>query len=431
MDPRPDKISHLGDSLLTPREGRQTTGSQAAPVLSRHGEKRSVSAGIEASEHGQSVSGGDVGGPLGVSSARLPATSAACAGRVPRTGTPAVSRPRDSSTGCVGTPGGACIQSDRYICSDSARLRGGSGSATLRIDRAEFGDTVARTGSHCLEGGRIGATLSGRWVLCGRVFMGSANIQGDLWGREPGDWAELQEVLHAPLWEAMFDATGVAHGSRVLDAGCGGGGASVLAARRGALVSGLDASEPLVEVARNRIPEGDFRVGDLETLPFADGSFDAVIAASSVQYAEDRVAALRELARVTAADGLISVGLWSTPDRVDYRVVFAAVRDALPEPPQGDGPFGLSEPGILEGLIEAAGMRVISNGEADCPFTYRDSETFWKANISAGPLQGVMEIVGEDELRTAVMESAEPYRTDDGGFRFENAFRYVTAKPST
>ncbi len=212
--------------------------------------------------------------------------SAACAGRVPRPGTPAVSRPRDSSTGCVGTPSGACIQSDRYICSDSARLRGGSGSATLRTDRAEFGDTVARTGSHCLEGGRIGATLSGRWVLCGRVFMGSANIQGDLWGREPGDWAELQEVLHAPLWEAMFDATGVAHGSRVLDAGCGGGGASVLAARRGALVSGLDASEPLVEVARNRIPEGDFRVGDLETLPFADGSFDAVIAASSVQYAE-------------------------------------------------------------------------------------------------------------------------------------------------
>ncbi|MCZ6738256.1 MAG: class I SAM-dependent methyltransferase [Actinobacteria bacterium] len=258
--------------------------------------------------------------------------------------------------------------------------------------------------------------------------MGSAKVQGDLWGRAPGDWAGIQEVQHAPLWEAMLDATGVGAGTRFLDAGCGGGGASVLAAGRGAVVSGLDASEPLLEIARYRLPEGDFRVGDLEALPFADGSFGAVIAASSIQYAEDRVAALRELARVAASDGRIAVGLWSTPDKVDYRVVFAAIGDSLPEPPPGDGPFGLSEPGTLEGLIETAGMSVIAAGEADCPFVYPDTETFWKANISAGPLQGAMEVVGEDDLRAAVSEAVAPYRTDDGGLRFENVFRYVTAE---
>ena len=87
----------------------------------------------------------------------------------------------------------------------------------------------------------------------------------------------------------------------------------MLAAGRGALVSGLDASEPLLEVARDRLPEGDFRMGDLEALPFADRSFGAVIAASSIQYAENRVTALRELARVAAPDGRVAVGLWSTP----------------------------------------------------------------------------------------------------------------------
>jgi len=260
--------------------------------------------------------------------------------------------------------------------------------------------------------------------------MGSANVQGELWGRAPEDWAGMQEVLHAPLWEAMLDATGVGVGTTVLDAGCGGGGASVLADGRGAVVSGLDASKPLVDVARDRVPSGEFRVGELEMLPFADGSFDALIAASSIQYAEDRVAALRELGRVAATDGRISVGLWSTPDKVDYRVVFAAVRDALPEPPMGDGPFGLSEPGTLEGMIEAAGMSVIGTGEADCPFVYSDTETFWKANIAAGPLQGAMDIVGEDILKAAVLDAVEPYRTDDGGLRFENAFRYVTAMPT-
>ncbi len=258
--------------------------------------------------------------------------------------------------------------------------------------------------------------------------MGSAKVQGDLWGRAPEDWAGIQEVQHAPLWEAMLDATGVVDGSRVLDAGCGGGGASVLAAGRGAVVSGLDASEPLLEVARGRVPQGDFRVGDLEMLPFADGSFDAVIAASSIQYAENRVAALRELSRVATTEARIAVGLWSTPDKVDYGVVFAAVRDALPEPPPGDGPFGLSSPGTLEGLIQQAGMSVIAADEVECPFVYPDADTFWKANISAGPLQAAKGKVGEEDLRTAVLAAVTPYLTDDGGLRFENIFRYVTAK---
>ena len=259
--------------------------------------------------------------------------------------------------------------------------------------------------------------------------MGSAEVQGDLWGRAPDDWAGIQEVQHAPLWEAMLDSVGVGSGSRVLDAGCGGGGASVLAAGRGAAVSGWDASEPLIGVARRRVPQADFRVGDLEALPFADGSFDSVIAASSIQYADDRVAALKELARVATGEGEIAVGLWATPDKVDYKVVFGAVRDALPEPPPGDGPFGLSAPGTLEALIEQAGMNVMGAGEADCPFVYPDSETFWKANISAGPLQAAKGKVTEDDLRRSVLEAVEPYRTDDGGLRFENVFRYVTAQP--
>jgi hypothetical protein len=96
----------------------------------------------------------------------------------------------------------------------------------------------------------------------------------------------------------------------------------------------------------------------------------------------------------------------------------------------GDGPFGLSEPGTLEGMIEAAGMSVIGTGEADCPFVYPDTETFWKANIAAGPLQGAMDIVGEDTLKTAVSDAVEPYRTDDGGLLLENTFRYVTAMPA-
>ncbi len=122
--------------------------------------------------------------------------------------------------------------------------------------------------------------------------MGTFEIQGELWGKEARDWAEMQEPLHRPLWEAMLNAVEVGPGTRILDAGCGGAGASVLAAERGAQVSRLDAAEGLITIARERVPNGDFRVGNIESLPFDDGAFEAVFAANSLQYAQDRVAAM-------------------------------------------------------------------------------------------------------------------------------------------
>ncbi|MGI9528674.1 MAG: class I SAM-dependent methyltransferase [Acidimicrobiia bacterium] len=258
--------------------------------------------------------------------------------------------------------------------------------------------------------------------------MGSAEVQGELWGRAADDWASLQEAQHAPFFEAMLDAAGVSDGVKVLDAGCGGGGASVLAQDRNARVSGLDASASLIDVARHRVPEGDFRVGDLEALPFVDGSFDAVIAANSIQYAEDRIAALRELARVSAPGARIAIGLFGTSDRVDFRVVFDAFRASMPEPPLGDGPFGLSGEGVLKGLVEQAGLSVVESGEVDLPFVYEDTEEFWRGVISGGPPQAAKDKVGEDTLKAATLDAITPYITDTGGVRLENnVFQYITA----
>ena len=143
--------------------------------------------------------------------------------------------------------------------------------------------------------------------------MGSAKIQGELWGRLPQGWTEIQEPLHRPLWAAMLDAAQVGRGTRMLDVGCGGGGSSRLAAERGAQVYGLDAAEGLLEFARKQVPEGNFRSGDIEDLPYEDDRFDVVFAANSVQYAADRVAALRELGRVCVPKGThCRRALWPT-----------------------------------------------------------------------------------------------------------------------
>lgn len=257
--------------------------------------------------------------------------------------------------------------------------------------------------------------------------MGSSMAQGDLWSAAARRWAHLQAPLHAPLWNAMLDAVGVGRGSRFLDAGCGGGGASVLARRRGAVVSGLDAASALIAIARDRLPEADFRVGDLESLPFAEKAFDVAFAANSLPYAADRMAALTELKRVCVPGGRVVVGTWGSPDRCEQRAILEAVRSALPAPPPGEGPFALSAAGTLERLLEGTGCTVTGTGEASCPFEYPDLETYWQAQSSAGPLQAAARVVGEKPLRAALETAAQPYRTPSGGVRFENVFLFVAA----
>ena len=71
-----------------------------------------------------------------------------------------------------------------------------------------------------------------------------------------------------------------------------------LATARGAKVAGIDAAGAMVELAAERMPEADLRVGDLEGLPSGDGSFDVVTGFSSFQFADDKARALAEARRV-------------------------------------------------------------------------------------------------------------------------------------
>jgi 2-polyprenyl-3-methyl-5-hydroxy-6-metoxy-1,4-benzoquinol methylase len=118
-----------------------------------------------------------------------------------------------------------------------------------------------------------------------RWNMGSAQIQGDLWGTRAGEWADLQEGSFRPLYEAWFSAAHVDTGTSLLDVGCGAGLALEMAQARGAKVSGLDAAAGLVELAKSRCPGADIRVGEIEELPFGDGKFDATTGFNSFQYA--------------------------------------------------------------------------------------------------------------------------------------------------
>jgi SAM-dependent methyltransferase len=256
---------------------------------------------------------------------------------------------------------------------------------------------------------------------------GSGKSQGELWSAHPKDWAEIQEATEVPLYLAAFDAARVGRGTRLLDAGCGGGTAARFAVQRGAVVSGLDAAPGLVDVARIRVPEGDFRVGDLEKLPYLDASFDVSFACNSLQYAADPRAAVQEMARVTKPGGVVLVGMWGRPEDQDFHAAMGAVRALMPKSPPPT--FDLAKPGALEEALEAAGLRVVGGGEVPGPFVYLDEETLWRSQRGSGPFAAAVPALGEEKVRSTLAEASARFRDPStGAYRFSNTFRYVLSR---
>src|SRR5438067_2158249 len=117
---------------------------------------------------------------------------------------------------------------------------------------------------------------------------GSATRWGPLWGARPADWA-LSEDRQGPTYEAALERAGLERGQHVLDVGCGVGAFLRLVAERGGVPHGLDASDALIAFARTRLPHADLRVGEMEGLPWADGTFDLVTGFNAFFFANDMV----------------------------------------------------------------------------------------------------------------------------------------------
>jgi len=258
--------------------------------------------------------------------------------------------------------------------------------------------------------------------------MGSGEIQGALWNSAARNWCELQEPLQKPQWEAIFDEVNLNSNSNFLDAGCGGGGACLLAERRGAKITGIEAAPAMVEFAQKQVLSGTFTVGDIQELPYTDSIFDVVLASSSLQYTEDKRETLRELKRVTRRNGLVAVSLWSKPEKVEYRIIFEAVKKLLPSPPAGKGPFELSGDNVLENLMESVGLDIIVSKDVHCPFKYKDFEIFWKVNISTGPIQMALKAISEETLKKELRKVIGSKQADDGTIYIDNYFKYVVGK---
>jgi 2-polyprenyl-3-methyl-5-hydroxy-6-metoxy-1,4-benzoquinol methylase len=126
--------------------------------------------------------------------------------------------------------------------------------------------------------------------------------------RESSLGAITEEIEQALIWRMAGPLAGL----RLLDVGCGDGAYAVAAAQRGALVRGVDASPEMIAAARRRAAEQDawidLQLANATQLPFADGSFDVVLAVTVLCFVADASTALREMARVLAPGGRLVMG---------------------------------------------------------------------------------------------------------------------------
>ena len=259
-------------------------------------------------------------------------------------------------------------------------------------------------------------------------LQGSAGRWGPLWGARPRDWARSEEQ-QVPTYEAVLERVQIGRGQSVLDIGCGVGVFLLLVADRGALPFGLDASESLIAAARERLPSADLRVGDMESLPYDDDTFDLVTGFNSFFFATDFEAALREAGRVAKPGAPVVVQVWGRHERNDLEAVKRIMRPYFPPRP-ADAPAepDYSLPGVLEELATRAGLTPESSFDANWAYAYEDDEALGRAMVAPA---GIATLVGperEPDVRKAIVEGLAPYRTPEGGYRLRNEYHYLIAR---
>jgi SAM-dependent methyltransferase len=262
---------------------------------------------------------------------------------------------------------------------------------------------------------------------------GSARRWGRLFGARARDWAETWEGpggWGSSIYQHVLDRAKLGPGTSVLDCGCGAGRFLHLAANRGAEVAGLDAAAALIEIAAEETPEGDFRVGDLEALPWADDSFEVVTGFSSFQFADDKTRALAEARRVSRRHVVVVI-----PTRVPEAGITQVFQPLFPlfptdalEVMKQSGMFALSESGKLDEVLAAAGLSPCEDDDVESLTTFKNADAAVRAFVSAGPTALAIGHSGQAAVAEALQGALRAFTDSEGGVKLRGWYRVVISE---
>ena len=249
-----------------------------------------------------------------------------------------------------------------------------------------------------------------------------------MWGSVAGGWAEHSDYVDARgahVTEAMLDLTAPQPGERVLELACGAGGVGLAAADRGSEVVLSDVAPEMTAIAARRAAgrKGvSTLVLDLEEIAQPDASYDVVLCREGLMLTPDPARAAREIARVLRPGGRVAVAVWAARERNPWLgIVLDAVSAQIgaPVPPPGvPGPFSLTDPDRLAGLLADAGFEDVAVSEVPVPARARSFEEWWARTVAlAGPLArvlGSLPAPAAEAVRARARANVRDYETADG-----------------
>ncbi|MFG3284319.1 class I SAM-dependent methyltransferase [Streptomyces sp. NPDC048111] len=259
------------------------------------------------------------------------------------------------------------------------------------------------------------------------------------------DWAEIQERMLVPLIEAAYSRLDVGPATRLIGLGCGSGLALLMAASRGAAVTGVDGPERAarLELARERLGPGPGRagapvgVGRVVTGGPADTAepglppYNLITAFEPVGCAagdtEGLVPTLQEAVALAERGSAVVLAGWGPPERCATSAVLRVatrLTARLNEAPH----WRPSLRDDLEDVAARAGLKPDGSGRVACPFGYADLDSAIRGLMSTGAFDAAARATDQAQVEKEIVEALHGHVRRDGTVWMPNVFRYLIAR---
>jgi ubiquinone/menaquinone biosynthesis C-methylase UbiE len=197
--------------------------------------------------------------------------------------------------------------------------------------------------------------------------------QIEYWNGKAGQtWVSSMDRIDGmltPITRALLERAAVKSGERVVDVGCGCGSTTLELLRRGALVFGIDISEPMLGLAKERAAAAGlkgvaFKRADAASQPFTP-DHELLLSRFGVMFFAHPVEAFRNLRTGITPNGRVCFVCWQAmSENAWMSTAGQAVMPFLSKPmtppdPRAPGPFAFADRAYLRGILESAGFTSI------------------------------------------------------------------------
>jgi SAM-dependent methyltransferase len=255
-------------------------------------------------------------------------------------------------------------------------------------------------------------------------------------GQVSEDAAKIYEEFYLPAlfeeWSPLVvEAAQIQKGHRVIDVACGTGALTITVSNKvgsdGSVV-GIDINEGMLNIARAKAPQIDWRNSPAESLPFEDTSFNCAVSQFGLMYFENREYALREMMRVLRPGGSLAVVVW---DKLKNNPGLAAEdqlwQQIFGEDAADEVPYSLGDKGFLQNLFENSGIPdiEIKTHAGTARFSSIDN---W---IYTGAKGWTEDAISDDQLELLLQKAQKElvtYETPKGSVAFPTSAHIVTAR---